>query len=118
MPLALFSGQIVVADWRGDALPKEANKRRPAIVVDDNELFDSNFDTVLLVPMTDLATVVIEDLAVLITPTAENGCSKSCWAIPYLVTATSKRRVIPTPSRVTSVQLEQIRQNIATAIGR
>jgi mRNA interferase MazF len=29
--MALFTtGDIVLADWRGDALPKEPNKRRPA----------------------------------------------------------------------------------------
>ena len=27
-------GEIVLADWRGDALPKEPNKLRPAVVVD------------------------------------------------------------------------------------
>jgi mRNA interferase MazF len=118
MSLALRSGQIVLADWRGDALPKEANKRRPAIVVDDNELFDPDFDTTLLVPMTDLATGVIEELSVLLEPTAENGCTKPCWAVSYLVTATSKLRVTPTISKVTAKQLDQIRQNIALAIGR
>jgi hypothetical protein len=29
--MALFTaGDIVLADWRGDALPKKPNKRRPA----------------------------------------------------------------------------------------
>jgi mRNA interferase MazF len=38
-PLVLHAGQIVLADWRGDALPKEPNKRRPAVVVEDDALF-------------------------------------------------------------------------------
>ena len=38
-PLVLRAGQIVLADWRGDALPKEPNKRRPAVVVEDDGLF-------------------------------------------------------------------------------
>jgi mRNA interferase MazF len=118
MSLALRSGQIVLADWRGGALPGEANKRRPAIVVDDDELFDPDWDTTLLVPLTDLATAVIKELVILITPTPENGCTKPCWAVPYLVTATSKRRVIPTSSCVDASQLAQIRRNIALAIGR
>jgi mRNA interferase MazF len=38
--LAGFSGgQIVVADWR-DALPKEPNKLRSAVVIEDETLFD------------------------------------------------------------------------------
>lgn len=37
--LALRGGQIVLADWRGDALPREPNKRRPAVVVEDERLF-------------------------------------------------------------------------------
>src|SRR6516164_8375077 len=39
-PLAGFSGgQIVIVDWR-DALPKEPNKLCPAVVVEDETLFD------------------------------------------------------------------------------
>jgi hypothetical protein len=31
--LVLHAGQIVLADWRGNVLPKEPNKRRSAAVV-------------------------------------------------------------------------------------
>ena len=44
-------------------------------------------------PLTDISTFVIATLSVLITPDAENGCTKPCWAVAYLVTATSKLRV-------------------------
>jgi hypothetical protein len=37
--LAVSAGQIVIADWR-DALPKEPNKLRPAVVVEGDALFD------------------------------------------------------------------------------
>src|SRR5689334_16855932 len=37
-PLVLRAGQIVLADWRGDSRPKEPNKRRPAVVVEDDAL--------------------------------------------------------------------------------
>jgi hypothetical protein len=48
--LAGFSGgQIVIADWR-DALPKEPNKLRPAVVVEDETLFDPAYPNVILVP--------------------------------------------------------------------
>ena len=43
--LAGFSGgQIVIADWR-DALPKEPNKLRTAVVVEDKALFDPTIPT-------------------------------------------------------------------------
>jgi len=35
LPLVLESRQIVLADWLGDVLPKEPNKRSPAIMVED-----------------------------------------------------------------------------------
>jgi len=48
--LAGFSGgQMVIADWR-DALPKEPNKLRPAVVVEDETLFDPAYPNVILVP--------------------------------------------------------------------
>jgi hypothetical protein len=34
-------------------LPKEANKRRLAIVVEDSDLFDAAYPNVILVPLTD-----------------------------------------------------------------
>ena len=49
---AFAAGQIVIADWR-DALPKEPNKLRPAIVVEDDRLFDPSYPNVILVPLTE-----------------------------------------------------------------
>ena len=92
-PLAVQAGQIVLADWRGDALPKEPNKRRPAVVVEDDGLFAPAYPNAILVPLTDDASLVIPDLAVLIAPTPENGCSKPCWAVSHLVATTSKLRL-------------------------
>ena len=62
--LSLRAGQIVLADWRGDALPKEPNKLRPAVVVEDDGLFAPGYPNVLLVPLSDDAGLVIADLAV------------------------------------------------------
>jgi mRNA interferase MazF len=39
-------------DWR-DALPKEPNKLRPAIVVEGSELFDPDYTNVILVPISE-----------------------------------------------------------------
>lgn len=111
------AGQIVLADWRGDALPKEPNKLRPAVVVEGDELFAPNYPNAILVPLTEDATFAIPELSVSIEPTKENGCSKPCWAVSHMVTATSKARIQPTPSRVTQDQLNRIRRQIATSLG-
>jgi mRNA interferase MazF len=115
--MLLRAGQIVLADWRGDALPKEPNKLRPAVVVEDDGLFAPNYPNAILVPLTEDATLAIADLSVPIEPTAENGCSKPCLAVSHLVTATSKARIRTTQSQVTPDQLVLIRRQIALAIG-
>ena len=113
---AFASGQIVIVEWR-DALPKEANKRRPAVVIEDSELFDPSYPNVILVPLTEDAGMVIADLSVRIDPTPENGCTKTCFAMSPLVTATSKVRVRGTRSHVTPEQLADIRRRAGEAIG-
>jgi mRNA interferase MazF len=116
-PLMLRAGQIVLADWRGDALPKEPNKRRPAVVVEDDGLFAPSYPNAILVPLTEDASLAIPDLSVAIAPTAENGCSKPCWAVSHLVATTSKARLQATPSRITLQQLTAIRRQVALAVG-
>jgi mRNA interferase MazF len=98
------AGQIVIVDWR-DAMPKEPNKRRPAVVVEDHELFDESYPNAIL------------DLSVVIEPTPENGCSKRCHALAHCVATTSASRITATPSRITQGQLEQIRHRIGVSIG-
>jgi mRNA-degrading endonuclease toxin of MazEF toxin-antitoxin module len=115
--LAFRAGEIVLADWRGDALPKEPNKLRPAVVVEDDGLFAPAYPNTLLVPLTDDAALAIPDLAVAIAPTPENGCAKPCWAVSHLIATTSKKRLRATGSHITSAQLGTIRQQIALAIG-
>ncbi len=115
--LVLHAGQIVLADWRGDALPKEPNKRRPAVVVEDDGLFAPSYPNAILVPLTEDAALAIPDLSVAITPTPENGCSKPCWAVSHLVATTSKARLSATSSRITPEQLIGIRRQIALAVG-
>lgn len=113
---AFEAGQIVIADWR-DALPKEANKLRPAVVVEDDSLFDAAYPNVILVPLTEDRSMVLADLSVRIDPTPENGCTKTCFALSPLVAGTSKLRVRATQSRITPKQLADIRRQIAEAIG-
>lgn len=116
-PLVLHAGQIVLADWRGDAMPKEPNKRRPAVVVEDDGLFAPSYPNAILVPLTEDPALAIPDLSVAIAPTAENGCSKPCWAVSHLVATTSKARLRATSSNVTPEQLTAIRRQIALAVG-
>jgi mRNA-degrading endonuclease toxin of MazEF toxin-antitoxin module len=116
-PLVLRAGQIVLADWRGDALPKEPNKRRPAVVVEDDGLFAPAYPNTILVPLTDDAALAIPDLSVAIVPTVENGCSKPCWAVSHLVSTTAKARLRATSSCITPEQLAAIRRQIVLAVG-
>jgi mRNA interferase MazF len=113
---AFEPGQIVIVEWR-DALPREANKRRPAVVIEDAELFDPGYPNVILVPLTEDASMVIVDLSVRIEPSPENGCTKTCFAMSPLVSGTSKARVRATESHVTPQQLADIRRRVGEAIG-
>lgn len=110
------AGQIVIVDWR-DAIPTVANKRRPAVVIEDDTLFGPNYPAVILVPLTEDAGLAVPSLSVRIDPTPENGCTKTCFAVSHFITATSVSRVRATPSRLTDAQLGRIRSQIATAIG-
>jgi mRNA-degrading endonuclease toxin of MazEF toxin-antitoxin module len=110
------AGRIVLVDWR-DALPREPNKRRPAIVVEDSDLFDRSYPNLILVPLAEDPHLAIADLSVEIPPTPENGCTKVSYALAHHVTTTSKRRVSPTSSRITDAQLANIRRLIGLAVG-
>lgn len=112
----LSAGQIVVVDWR-DALPKEPNKLRPAVVVEDENLFDPAYPNVILVPLTEDQRLAILDLSIAIDPTPRNGCTKRCYALSHCVATTSAVRVRPTSSFIADHQLTAIRRQIALAIG-
>jgi mRNA interferase MazF len=110
------AGQIVLVDWR-DALPKEPNKLRPAIVVEDGELFGPSYPYLVLVPLSEDGELAPSDLLLPIDPTPENGCTKRCYALSCHLATTSKVRVRPTQSRILPEQLQAIRRQIALAIG-
>jgi mRNA interferase MazF len=115
--LARFSaGQIVLADWR-DALPKEPNKLRPAIVVEDDLLFDPDYQNFILVPLSEDRELAPPELSLPIDPTPENGCPKRCYALSHCVTTTSLERLHETASRIRPDQLAEIRRQIAISIG-
>jgi mRNA interferase MazF len=110
------AGQIVLADWR-DALPKEPNKKRPAIVIEDSDLFDPSYPNLILVPLAEDPHLAIADLSIELLPTEENGRTKLSYALAHYVTTMSKQRVTGTPSRITDGQLTEIRRLIGLAIG-
>jgi len=112
----LRPGDIVVVDWR-DAFPKEPNKLRPGIVVEDTRLFDEDYANLVLVPITEDRELAMPSLSVELRPTKENGCTKTCYAASHAVTTTSKRRIRETPSRITAEQLRRIREQIVETIG-
>ena len=116
--MAGFSaGQIVVADWR-DALPTEPNKLRPAVVVEDETLFDAAYPNVILVPLTEDQRLAIPDLSVAIDPTPQNGCTKRYYALSHhCVATTPAKRVKQTTSKIAEAELLVIRRQIARAIG-
>ena len=112
----LAAGQIVTVDLR-DALPKEPGKLRPAVVVEDSDLFGPSYPNVILVPLAEDPHLAIADLAVEIQPTAENGCPKRCFALAHHVTIASKARIQATPSAISASQLSEIRRLIGLAVG-
>lgn len=114
--MSIGAGQIVLVDWR-DALPKEPNQRRPAIVVENRGLFDDTYPTLILVSVAEEAHLASADLAVAIAPTADHGCTKPCYVLAHHVTTTSKQRITPTPSHITAVQRADIRRLIGISLG-
>lgn len=106
----------MIADWR-DALPREPNKLRPAVVVGNEKLFGDAYANVILVPLTQDAGLVIPSLSVTIDPDPDNGCPTRCYALANFVAATSTRRVRATMSRIAPGQLLEIRRKIALSVG-
>lgn len=123
--MELKAGQIITVDWRKDPddpaqdpHPPEPNKLRPAVVVQDTELFDPSYPTVLVVPMTSDRELVMADLTVVLQPTATNGCSKVSYLVPQNLTCVAKTRVKEvTDSHITAAQLQQLRELIVLLIG-
>ncbi|BBZ50151.1 type II toxin-antitoxin system PemK/MazF family toxin [Mycobacterium heidelbergense] len=111
------AGSIVVVDWRGGALPHEPGRLRPAVVVEDHELFPDEYPNVLVVPLTRDEGLAHRSFAERIDPTVQNGVDATCWALAHHVTSVSLRRVNPTDSRITAVQLASIRERIMLSIG-
>jgi mRNA interferase MazF len=111
------NGNIVLVDWRRGSLPKEPTRLRPAVVVEDSEIFDETHPNLIVVPLTTDVDLAIPALSVAIEPTSQNGCPARSYALAFNVTSVSKERIKPTTGRVTTAQLGVIRQKIAVSIG-
>jgi mRNA interferase MazF len=115
---AFISGEIILIDWRGDAIGKEANKLRPCVVVEDVELFDETHPTVVVVPLTTDETMVIAQLSTIIEPNDDNGCERRSFAVAHAVVTAAKSRVCGRPGAcITAEELQAIRRQIAETIG-
>ncbi len=123
--MELTAGQIVSVDWRRDPLnpsqnpqPPEPNKLRPAVVIQDSDLFHPSYPTVLLVPMTGDPELAIPDLTVVLQPSTSNGCKKVSYLLPQHLTCVTKTRIrAVTDSRISAAELQQLRQLVVLAIG-
>lgn len=111
------AGSIVVVDWRGGAQPKEPSGLRPAVIVEDDELFPDDYPNTLVVPLTRDEGLAHRSFAERIEPRPDNGGDATCWALAHHVTSVSLHRIRSTGSRVTTEQLVSIRQRITLAIG-
>ena len=111
------AGTIVIVDWRRDARPKEPNKRRPAVVVEDHELFPDDYPNVAVVPLTHDSGLAHATFSVQIEPDGTNGIRTLSWALAHHVTSVSFSRITPTESAVTASQLASIRRRIGLALG-
>ena len=123
--MELKAGQIVTVDWRKDPdhpaqdpQPPEPNKLRPAVVVQDIELFDPAYPTVLVVPMTGDPALAIPDLTVVLQPSPSNGYKKVSDLLPQSLTCVAKTRITAaTNSQITPAELQQLRQLVVLTIG-
>ena len=115
----MMPGSIVVVDWR-DAMPDsgEPSKQRPAVVIGRGDLFHADFSHLLVVPLTSDSALRVADAAVVISPTEENYCAKECYALSWSVQTVPKLRVHATEARVTSEQLDAIRDQVARLVER
>jgi len=121
----LKAGQIVTVDWRReptdpgqDPQPPEPNKLRPAVVVQDTDLFDTAYPTVLVVPMSGDSALAIPDLSVVLQPSPTNGCKKVSYLLPQNLTCVAKTRITAaTQSQITPAELQQLRQLVVLTIG-
>lgn len=111
------AGSIVVVDWRGGVQSKEPSRLRPAVIVEDHELFPDEYPNTLVVPLTRDEGLAHKSFAERIEATDASGAETTSWALAHHVTSVSLRRVSSTASRIDAEQLASIRRRISVAVG-
>jgi hypothetical protein len=91
---------LTPGNWRNDKndpglapLPPEPNKLRPAAVAQVCELFDPDYPTVLVVPMTGDPSLAMANLTVVLQPNSPNGCRKVSYLLPQNLTCVGETRI-------------------------
>ncbi len=88
------------------------------MVVQNTELFDPAYPTVLVVPMTSDPDLAIADLTVVLQPSPSNGCKKLSYLLPQNLTCVAMTRITgATKSQITPAELQQLRQLVVLSIG-
>jgi mRNA interferase MazF len=88
------------------------------VVVQDTELFDPAYPTVLEVPMTGDPDLAIADLTVVLQPSPSNGCKKLSYVLSQNLTCVAMTRITgATKSQITPAELQQLRQLVVLSIG-
>jgi uncharacterized protein YifN (PemK superfamily) len=70
----------------------------------------------MVVPLTRDEGLAYAAFAERIDPSPENGADATSWALAHHVTSVSLQRVQPTPSRITSEQLDSLRRRVGLAL--
>jgi mRNA-degrading endonuclease toxin of MazEF toxin-antitoxin module len=110
-------GSLVIVDWRGNRGAGEPGKLRPAVVVENHELFPDSYPTTLVAPLTHDGGLAHPTFAVRIDPTPENGADSTCWALAHHLTSVSLERLRSTGASITTSQLADLRSRVVLAIG-
>ena len=112
-------GSIVVVDWR-DALrgSGEPNKARPAVAIGRADVYDASFGYLFVVPMTSDGSLALHGATLEIAPSEENFCSVPSYALAWNAQTVPIHRVRATKARVTTEQLDALRDQVARLVER
>jgi mRNA-degrading endonuclease toxin of MazEF toxin-antitoxin module len=113
----MTAGQIVAVNWRDAIVGSwEPNKRRPGIIVSSEQFFASELPFEIVVPLTGGLRLALPWASTLIKPTAQNRCTKPCYALAWNVQSVPHARITETPSHITDDELRQIRAQIVSCL--
>ncbi|HEY1429183.1 MAG TPA: type II toxin-antitoxin system PemK/MazF family toxin, partial [Candidatus Tumulicola sp.] len=82
------------------------------------DLFRDEFGFLMVLPLTSDAHLRIAGATVEITPSRENLCSRTSYALSWNVQTVAKRRIRHTEARVSDEQLQALRNQIAALVDR